>query len=298
MAELRTTHRLTVTEDMIDHLGHMNVRFYGRAALVASGLLAAEAGDDDVTVSPVELYTRHFHEQLLGANLEVRSLVLGGGAGSLRLYHELRNADTDQLAASFVHRFEARHDGEVFGDWPAPAPAPAEVPAEGRPRTVDLAADPAASAPTLAQVRGDEALALRHPRTVTADECGPDGTYEPGLAPMLVWGGEPLSDTDGPALFPGPNGEQIGWATMEHRSVLRRLPRSGDRIQSFGATVQVFEKNTHRVMWAYDVDRGDLLAANEVVDLAFDTITRRAVPVPEARRQQVQARLRPQYAPL
>jgi len=174
----------------------------------------------------------------------------------------------------------------------------AEVPAEGRPRTVDLAADPAASAPTLAQVRGDEALALRHPRTVTADECGPDGTYEPGLAPMLVWGGEPLSDTDGPALFPGPNGEQIGWATMEHRSVLRRLPRSGDRIQSFGATVQVFEKNTHRVMWAYDVDRGDLLAANEVVDLAFDTITRRAVPVPEARRQQVQARLRPQYASL
>ena len=77
MAELRTTHHLTVTEDMIDHLGHMNVRFYGQAALAASGVLAPEA-EGGIEVVPVDLYTRHFREQLLGAELEVRSLVLGG----------------------------------------------------------------------------------------------------------------------------------------------------------------------------------------------------------------------------
>jgi len=296
MPELRTTHRLTVTGDMIDHLGHMNVRYYGQAALTASDVLAPEV-DDGVEVVPIDLYTRHFREQLLGAELEVRSLVLGGGDGWLRLYHELRNAETDVLAASFVHRLEARRDGATVPAWPATPVAEHEVPEAGRPRSVDLDADPVGPAPSFDEVRGDEALALRRPRPVEGTECGPDGTFDPGQAPLLVWGGTPLAGTDGPMLHEGPNGEQIGWANMENRCVLLRRPRVGDRIQSFGATVQVFDKNTHRVMWAYDVDRGDLLATFEVVDLAFDTVSRRAVPLPEARRRQVEERLRPQYAP-
>ena len=130
-----------------------------------------------------------------------------------------------------------------------------------------------------------------------AGECGPDGRFDPGQAPLLVWGGTALPDTDAPMLHEGPNGEQIGWANMENRCVLLRRPCVGDRIQSFGATVRVLEKNTHRVMWAYDVDRGDLLATFEVVDLAFDTVSRRAVPLPETRRRHVEERLRPQFAP-
>lgn len=295
MTELRTTHRLTVTEEMIDHLGHMNVRYYGQAALVASDLLATGLDGTD-GVDPVDLYTRHFREQLLGAELEVRSLVLGGGGGALRLYHELRNRETDELAASFVHRLEARRGGEPVTAWPAALPD-ADIPEAGRPRSIDLDADPIAVAPTFAEVRGDEALALRHPRLVEESECAPDGTFDPGLSPLLVWGGTPLAGTDGPMLHEGPNGEKIGWANMENRCALVRMPRVGDRIQSFGATVRVLEKNTHRVMWAYDVDRGDLLAVIEVVDLAFDTISRRAVPLPDARRRHVEARLRPQYAP-
>ena len=109
MTAPQITHRTSVTEDMIDHLGHMNVRWYGVAARAASdAVVAAVPAGDDVEVRAVDLYTRHFREQLLGAELEVRSLRLSGGDGSLRLYHELRNAETDELAASFVHRLEAR----------------------------------------------------------------------------------------------------------------------------------------------------------------------------------------------
>lgn len=296
MTELRTTHRLTVTEDMIDHLGHMNVRFYGVAARDAGDAVVADLGGaDHLFVEPIDVYTRHFREQHLGAELEVRSGVLGGGPGWLRLYHELGNVETGDLAASFVHRLEPR-DADP-GTWPPPVEATGEIPERGRPRSIPVDTDPVAAAPTLDEVRADEGLAWRRPRPVDAAECDGDGTYDPGNGPMLVWGGEPLEGSAGPALHPGPDGQLIGWAAMEHRIVFRRLPRAGDQVQAFASTLEVTDKITHRLLWAYDVDRDDLLMTLQVVDVALDTVSRRAVPIPDDLRRQVEARLRPQYAP-
>jgi acyl-CoA thioesterase FadM len=296
MTELRTTHRTSVTEDMIDHLGHMNVRFYGVAARAGSQAVVDDLGGD-VEVEPVDIYTRHFQEQLLGAELEVRSATLGAGDGWLRLYHELRNRETDALAASFVHRLEPSGTGGTGPVWPPAVEATGTVPEHGAPRTITLDTDPLGGAPGLDDVRGDDLLAMRLPREVGADECRPDGSYDPGNGPMLLWGGEPLHGATGPALHPGPNGELIGWATMEHRMVTRRLPRLGDRIQSFGCTVAVHDKVTHRLMWAFDVDREDLLVAFEVVDIALDTRSRRAVRIPDELREHAEARLRPALLP-
>jgi len=297
MSELRTTHRLTVTEDMIDHLGHMNVRFYGVAARAGSDAAVRDLGAaGDLVVEPVDVYTRHFREQLLGAPLEVRSLVLGASPGALRLYHELRNADFDELAASFVHRLKASSGGAIVDGWPPAVDGEAEVPEAGRPRSISLDTDPVAAAPTLAHLQDDPLLAVRRARTIEAAECLPDGAYDPSNGPMLLWHGEPIEGATGPTLHPGPNGQVIGWATMEHRMVIRRLPRVGDRIQSFGCTVSLFEKGSHRLMWAYDLDRGDLLAAFEVVDVALDTVSRRAVPIPDDLRAHAEARLRPSLA--
>lgn len=299
MAELHTTHRTTVTEDMIDHLGHMNVRYYGVAARAASDALVRQVGGaGDLRVQAVDIYTRHFREQLLGAELEVRSLVLAQGGGSLQAYHELRNSETDGLAASFVHRLEARHGGGLAGAWPPGAPVDgAEVPEHGRPRSIALDTAPLDAAPTLEDVRADTLLAMRRPRTVEADECLPDGTYDSGAAPFLLWGGEPLEGATGPTLHPGPDGQLVGWATMENRMVINRLPRRGDRIQSFGAVVEIRDKTTHRVMWGFDVERGDLLVTFEVVDVALDTVSRRAVPIPDELRAHAEARFRPQLLP-
>jgi len=299
MTDLQTTHRTTVTEEMIDHLGHMNVRYYGVAARAASDAVVRDVGGvGDLAVQAVDIYTRHFREQLLGAVLEVRSTVLAHGGGALRLYHELRNSETDELAASFVHRLEARQGDELVPGWPAAAgPATGEIPEHGRPRSIALDTAPLAAAPTLADARADELLAMRRPRTVEADECRSDGTYDPGAAPFLLWGGEPLEGATGPTLHPGPDGQLVGWATMENRMVIHRLPRRGDRIQSFGAVVEIRDKTTHRVMWGYDLERGDLLVAFEVVDVALDTVSRRAVPIPEELRRHAEDRFRPELLP-
>jgi acyl-CoA thioesterase FadM len=299
MTELQTTHRTAVTEDMIDHLGHMNVRYYGVAARAASdAVVRVLGGAGDLAVQAVDIYTRHFREQLLGAELEVRSTVLSHGGGALRLYHELRNTETDDLAASFVHRLEARQDGELVQGWPPDGDlATADIPEHGRPRSIALDTTPLETAPSLDDVRADTLLTMRRPRTVEADECLPDGTYDPGATPFLLWGGEPLEGATGPTLHPGPGGQLVGWATMENRMVIRRLPRRGDRIQSFGAVIDIRDKTTHRVMWGYDVDRGDLLVAFEVVDVALDTVSRRAVAIPEELRDHAEARHRPALAP-
>src|SRR5262245_51967073 len=112
MSELQTTHESTVTEEQIDHLGHMNVRFYAVNAKASTDALLADLpgwGGRPHVVH--DLYTRHLREQLLGTSLVVRSAVIGAGADGLRLYHELAAADTGVLAATFVYRVSPIDEG-------------------------------------------------------------------------------------------------------------------------------------------------------------------------------------------
>jgi acyl-CoA thioesterase FadM len=280
--KLAITHRSTVTEDQIDHLGHMNVRFYGENAREGTAAVLAElTGDPSITFTPVFVYTRHHREQLLGARLFVQSGVLDVRADELRLYHELLNEDTGVVAATFVHRLRT-DDG---------APLPAAVAARardvivpiserGQARSIDLEADPVASAPSLDEVRSRD-LAIRKPRTVTPEECGPDGVVLWANAPGLVWGGEPIQRRLPALLHDGPNGEKMGWASMETRIATRRLPRAGDRIESFSAVVGLRDKTSHRILWAYDTDTRDLLVSFEIVNLAFDTLQRAPMSIPD-----------------
>ncbi len=174
--------------------------------------------------------------------------------------------------------------------------APIDIPERGRPRSIRLDTDPVASAPDLDTAIG-RGLAMRAPRTIGADECEPDGSYRPTDAPMLVWGGTPLNGSAGPSLYDGPDGQRIGWAAMENRILLHRLPRRGDHIQAFGAALEIHDKATHRIMWVFDTDRGDLLITFEVVDLAFDTVQRRAVTIPDDLRANAEAIRHPDLAP-
>lgn len=303
MSELTVTHRSTVTEDQIDHLGHMNVRFYGVNARAGSdAVVDGLGGGDGLEIEPVDLYTRHHREQLLGAPLEVRTGVLGIHGGVLRLYHELVNSDTGALAATFVHCLEGRAPDGPSRNWPPAGAASGanlpsiELPEHGRPRSISLDTDHVGSSPDLATVR-QRKLAMRHPRTVDDDETGPGGRVLATDAPGLLWAGEPLDGATGPSLHDGPGGQLIGWASMETRMVLRRLPRAGDRIQSFGATVEIGDKVTQQMMWAFDLDREDLLCTFEVVNLAFDTVSRRAVSIPDELREHSRRRFHPDLRP-
>lgn len=281
-ANLAITHHSTVTEDQIDHLGHMNVRFYGENARQGSAALLDEVvAGAPVTFTPVFVYTRHYREQLLGARLAVQSGVAGVGPDELRLYHELTNEDTGVRAATFVHRLRADGGAALPADVADRARTRIiEVPEHGRSRSIDLASDPVASTPDVAVLRARD-LAIRRPRTVAAMECDEDGNYLRGNAPGLVWGGEPIDRKLPALLHDGPNGERMGWASMETRMAIRRLPRAGDRIESFSAVLGLADKTSHRILWAYDAEAGDLLMTFEIVNLAFDTNHRKPMSIPE-----------------
>ena len=282
---LTITHRSTVTDDQIDHLGHMNVRFYGvNAAAGTAALVGALDLPDTVTLRPVDIYTRHHREQLRDAPLVVRSGVIDVRADGLRMYHELANEDTGVVAATFVHRLRCEDDSGAPGALPAAIADRAQslvvpVPAHGATRSISLDTDPVATAPTLDQLR-DRDLAMRKIRAIGTDECDADGTYIAAMAPMLTWGGEPAHRRIPEMVHEGPDGLRMGWASMETRMTIARLPRLGDRIQSFSAVIALADKTSHRIQWAYDIDRGDLLTTFEVVNLAFDITARGPMSIP------------------
>jgi acyl-CoA thioesterase FadM len=249
-----------------------------------------------------DVYTRHHREQMLGTALEVRSAVLGADSDGLRLHHELAARGSGVLAATFVHRVSPLDEGgspaalpdrlvAAAQDVALPAPPPYAAT-----RTISLDADLLASGPSLDEVR-ERGLAMRHERLVTAAECDAAGRYVPELAPMLVWAGEPVGRDVGPWLEEMPGGELMGWASMETRIQTRRLPQVGERVQSFGATVAVHEKVTQRVHWCFDVDRGELVAGFEIVNMAFDTRGRRPMRIPDGHARRERARLQPDLAP-
>lgn len=297
---LEVTHTSSVTEDQIDHLGHMNVRFYGANAHAATNaVLAALDGWPAGAHFVHDTYTRHHREQLLGTPLLVRSALLGASADGLRIHHELVPANAEALAATFVHEVSPI-DGHG-----ARTPVPDAVVDAARatmieplpyaaPRTIDLDRDALAAAPPLEVVR-ERRLDVRKPRTIAAEECDELGAYRPEATMMLLWAGEPPEDAEGwgPHLHEGPDGELMGWALMETRVQLRRLPRIGTPIQSFGATIALHERATHRMHWCYDLDQGDLLCAFEAVDVAFDTRARRTMVIPESIRRRQEAALHP-----
>jgi acyl-CoA thioester hydrolase len=295
---LTVTHRSTVTEDQIDHLGHMNVRFYGVNAAAGTRALLADLGVAAGSGRVVDLYTRHLREQLLGAELMVRSGVVEVVADGVRLYHELVNEATGELAAAFVHRVRL---GDVDPAVAAAAAAAAAariiaVPPHGAPRSIALDTDPLASAPGIDRLRELD-LAVRKERAVTAEECDAAGDYQPTMAAMLVWGGEPVDGRFPPLLHDGPNGERMGWASMETRMVVRRLPRLGERIQSFSAVTVIADKVMQNIMWAYAVGSGELLTTFEVVNLAFDVNHRRPMPIPDRIRAYEERIHHPELAP-
>ena len=301
---LVVTHTSSVTEDQIDHLGHMNVRFYSSNAHAgAVALLAGLDGWPRARHLVHDAYTRYRREQLLGTPLLVRSAVLGASVDGLRLHHELVPANAEELAATFVHRVSPIDEDGVRLPVPDAALEAARVRtieplSYASPRTVDLGHDPLATAPPLEVVR-DRGLALRKERSIDADECDDLGRYRPEASMMLLWGGEPPDGLEGwvPELREGPGGELMGWALMETRVQLDRLPAVGTRIQSFGATIAIHERATHRVHWCYDLDRGAVLCAFEAVDVAFDTRARRTMVIPDEIRRRHEALLHPDLAP-
>jgi acyl-CoA thioesterase FadM len=301
VSDLTTTHTSTVTEDQIDHLGHMNVRFYAVNAHAATRQILADLpGWEGRDHFVHDVYTRHHREQLLGANLAVRSAILDSTSASLRLHHELVNVETDVLAATFVHGLSPLDDDGRRLPLPADVLALAHersipLPEHAATRTISLDTDLMANTPSIELVT-ERGLAMRKERRVSQMECDESGAYRVEMAPMLTWAGEPVDGQD-EVLHRTSDGIQMGWASMETRVQMGELPRLGDRVQAFGAAVGIHDKVMHRVHWTYDLDTGALLTAFESVSMAFDIGARRPMSIPDSVRERAERTVQPDLAP-
>jgi acyl-CoA thioester hydrolase len=297
-------HSTVVAPEEIDHLGHMNVMFYGVHARTGADRVLASLGlacDGETAVLQCDTYVRHHREQVEGASLDVRGGVLEASSTGVRLYEELVNAATDELAATFVLTF-------VVTERATGAPRPIDpdvlaavqakridLPEHGLWRSISPDDDVVASAPTLDLLEARD-LAQRQIRAITPEECDEDGVVTMFPVAALVWGGEPMPGRAFQPLHQLADGGQMGFATMETRSTWARFPRIGDRVQSFGAEVERGPKTMLTRNWVYDVDRADLVAVFSVVNVAFDLTTRRAIAVPEDLRRRWDPRLHPDLA--
>ncbi len=280
---LAVTHTSTVTPDQIDELGHMNVRWYGHRATAATHSTCETLG---VAADVVATYTRHHHEQLEGNQLEVRTGILAGPR--LRLYHELRNAADDDLAATFVHDID-RPAVVDTGNLSVIA-----LPSYGESRSISLDTDRLAAAPSRAEVR-ERDIAIRLERKVDDEDSHGAEQVPVWLANNLIWGGE-RPDGESDWIRDTADGDRVAFATMESRLQFVRLPVLGTRIQSFGAVVAIGDKITHELNWVYDLDTAELLAVMEVVDLAFSIPRRQSRSIPPEMREREATRFHPDLA--
>ncbi len=304
MAELRRLHDARVREEEIDHLGHMNVRFYLEKALRATDALLARHGLGPDACAELggrldlcDAFTRHYREQLVGAELAVLGGALAVEGDGLRVYHELVNEAREERAATFVHALVLR-DRESGAPRALPEMVVhalgrelVELPAHGGPRTLDLDLHPPRLTLAEAQRRG---IATRRERVVGADECDADGTFRPQGYQGLVWGGDPVDPShSGMPVWELPGGGRFGWATLESRGSLHGILREGTRIQSFGAEVAIADKTSVRHQWVFDVERDELVCTSSIVNLAFDLGARKAIPIPDGIRASLESRFHP-----
>src|SRR5215469_14673563 len=111
----------------IDHLGHMNVRFYMERAQKANkalmrrfGLESGEPGEPRPLLVLRDSYVRYHREQFQGSTLAVKGGVLDADADGVRLYFKLVNDAKAQVAATFIMLVSL-----VERATRAPAPIPA-----------------------------------------------------------------------------------------------------------------------------------------------------------------------------
>jgi acyl-CoA thioester hydrolase len=109
MSELAITYRGTVYPWQCDHMGHMNVMWYVGKFDEASWQLLATLGftrirtrQEGVGAVAVEQHINYKRELLAGDIVTIRSTVVDIKDKALHLFHEMRNDETGEIAATMT----------------------------------------------------------------------------------------------------------------------------------------------------------------------------------------------------
>jgi acyl-CoA thioester hydrolase len=292
-----------VLPEEIDQLGHLSVPFYEARAIEACRNLAESLGcrlsdyaARGIEFTLVDAYLRNLREQFVDAPLRVRGGVLSASPVQLQFYQELINTHTGELAATFIYQFELQHHESrariAFEETLTQRAQEALIalPEHGRPRTIALERPPRELSLSDAQGMG---LARTRLRTIEPDECDETGRYRPEHFTHLPYSGVAEDDLTLEWVFHTSAGQELGIADLESRNVLFSVPRAGDKIQVFNATVDMGSKVFQRAHWVYNLDTSDPISWATTVCLPLDLAARRSVAIPEEMRAAMAAHHRP-----
>jgi acyl-CoA thioester hydrolase len=310
-------HTAEVQPDEIDHLGHMNVRFYmergqrGKSALLKTlGLGAAACAKMNALLIQHDSYTRYLREQFKGATLSVHGGFVSAEPDALSLYVEVRNEAKGEIAAAFILG-AALVDRATRKRLPLPAEALAaakarliEIPAHGRPRSVDLGMPRTdlTYAQLAERLEDDHAdpMGRRMERVIQPEDCDEFGflaeTQDMMFGHLRMPQMEEREASWGPMTYTSEAGHRFGWAAMEHRTLRLSQPRAGDVLASIGAEIGLAAKARHSRRWIFNVTTGDLVSLNDNVAVALDIDARRSMEIPPEIKVGLERRHFPEFA--
>lgn len=302
MNELQLLNESVVEESEIDALGHMNVRYYLSRAAQANQRVLDEAGLS-AQLSPtqffrkVDTYTQFRKEQFAGAKLQTYGGLVNGegsvGLDGIRGYFEIRNPDTDAIAATFITTTQII-DRVSQQASPIPEIAPGQsahvvtIPKHGLPRSLSLKTPSPVTLEKLeSMVSDDPAPGMgsgRRTSRVLPEDCDSAGRLLENMDLMFVmFRPQPGEDTAdfGPPLLRDAQGRRFSWAMLETRSVTLHRPMAGDEVISIGADVAQGDKWRQSRRWMFVRKTGLLLGISDTLGICIDLDARRAISMPD-----------------
>ncbi len=294
MSEMIEVCRNSVQSWEIDQMGHMNVQFYmdkaqqGLAAFsTALGFGPSQVRAAGAQLLPLDHHVRFLREQRPGAPFFLRAGFLGHTAHGLRIYEEMVNTASGDVAATFSGEVALLDDmTRQIKPMPDAMRKAAEgfaidLPAHGAPRGLTLY-EPR-PAPVLDQAIG-MGMVPTYQGMVQPAQCDGQGRLGSRHFMGLVSDSIPnlLAQTQGGDRSKSP---KVGGAALEYRFIYRRFPVLGDVLVLRSGLKEVMPKTYTWCHWLFDFETGEAVATAEAVAIALDLETRRSIPIPDEMRE-------------
>jgi len=316
---MQLLHESTVLPEQIDSLGHMNVRFYMARMETANQTLiknlgldtgASESGAGQSYLRRVDTYTRFLREQFEGAPLHTLGDVLDVSENGVRSYVEIRNPDTDAVAATFIVTTQLTDSTTRqplhFAQLPTKSTLSNTVviPDYATPRSLSLG--PVNNQITFSEldavipdVEGAGMMSGRRQTTVENSDVDKAGWLRKDIEVMFLPFTKIVQEDGaqhGPPVFTTKHGQRVGWAVMETRNLVYTQPKLNDELSYFNTDLVIHDKSRLSRRWAFNAASGELLGISDNVGLCIDLDERRAISWPAEIRALIEEHMQPQLA--
>jgi acyl-CoA thioester hydrolase len=280
-ADLTPCYWGSVNQWECDENDHLNVRFYAHKINQAQQILTAGLGLDAAAGLGIRTqHIRFLREARVATPLRVDCGVVRAGAQSIDLLAVMHHNVSGEVIATFVTTLAvAAFTMDVAG---------VSVPDFAGPRGIDPAESPAPPADR------DHALAMGYRivgrGVIGRDECDETGTTLPHIYIGRISDGMPNLWGFVNAADEQASREQgsIGGAALEQRLEILNPLTSGAVFTQLSGIRALGSKTQQMSHLIYEEGRNRLAARAEVVGVAMDLTTRRALPISNERRQRLE----------